>query len=437
MKNWAIGSVVFAIAMFSAVAENGSPGGLPMGSPEEAGMSTERLERLNGVMKGYVDRKELAGTVTLIARDGKIVHFEAHGERHVEANKPMERDTIFYIASMTKPITSVALMMLYEQGAFQLDDPISKWLPEYADKMVAIPAPSDERVAQPYKLVPADKPITVRHLLTHTAGLANTYRGITRPLLREASEGERPRTVEDSILRTADVPLNFHPGEQWEYGGATSMCGVLVEKMSGQTLDEFFRKNIFEPLGMHDTYFNIPKNKVERVAALYHPNEKDRIVLTRAPEYREPSQYFSGGGGLASTAADYFIFHQTVLNGGEYNGVRILGRKTIDLMITNHIGDLNVWLRGPGYGFGLGYAVLLDPGKAKEPLSPGTFGWGGAFNTYFWVDPVENMIGIFMSQIRPYTHLEVRTQFSVLAAQAIIDSHRDEPPPILGYGIKR
>lgn len=411
---------------------------LPTARPERVGMSSERLARMSQVMQGYIDRGELAGTVTLVARHGRIVHFEARGYRYAEEKLPMTEDTIFRIASMTKPIASVALMMLWEEGHFALDDPISKWMPEFANPLVAVKAPADERVPEPYKTVPAARPITIRHILTHTAGLANTYRGYTREALREASQqGEPAKTVEESLLKTKDVPLNFHPGDEWEYGPATNFVGVIVEKISGMTLDEFFRVRIFEPLGMTDTHFNIPQHKVARLSAMYRPDENGKFVLAAAPEYREPNTFFSGAGGLSSTAADYWRFCQMILNGGELDGVRILSPKTIDLMITNHIGDLHVWLKGPGYGFGLGFSVLLDPGKASEALSPGSFGWGGAFNTYFWIDPVEDMIGIFMSQMRPYTHLNVRTDLSTIATQAILQSNRHTNPNVLGYSAIR
>jgi len=413
-------AVVLAVActLQNVYAENG----LPVAAPADAGMSAERLERINHLVQGYIDRGELAGTVTLVARRGQVVHFEAHGQRYVEEQLPMTRDTVFRIASMTKPIASVALMMLYEEGLFALDDPISKWLPEYADLQVAIPAPPNERVASPFKLVPAVRPITVRHVLTHTAGLANSYRGLTRSLYLDAVRAEpRAVTVEESLSRTAKVPLNFQPGEAWEYGRATDVVGVLVEKMSGMTLDEFLSARIFEPLGMHDTHFNIPEAKIERLAALYHPDDEGKIELTAAPAYRKPRKYFSGAGGLSSTAADYFRFHQMMINGGQLDGVSILGRKTVELMVTNHIGDHAVWLKGPGYGFGLGYSILLDSAKSSEPMSPGSYGWGGAFCTYFFVDPVEELLGVFMTQVRPYTHLDVRRQFAVMATQAIVD----------------
>lgn len=408
--------------------------GIATAVPEDVGLSSVRLSKMHDVMQGYIDREELAGTVTLVARHGKVVHFEAQGQRFVEENLPMTPDTLFRIASMTKPIATVALMMLYEDGHFKLTDPISKWMPEYADQVVAIPAPPGERVAIPYKLIPANKPISMRHVLTHTAGLANTYRGMTRDLRAEAARGDGTpaKTVDESLVRTAKVPLNFHPGEAWEYGGATNIVGVLVERMTGVSLDDFLKARIFEPLGMNDTHFNIPESKIERLTARYAPGEDNKITLAAAPEYREPNTYFSGAGGLTSTITDYYKFCQMLLNGGEYKGVRILGRKTIDLMISNHIGDHLVWLKGPGYGFGLGFSVLLDSGLAMEPLSPGSFGWGGAFNTYFWIDPVEDMICIFMSQIRPYTHLDVRAQTSAIAMQAIIDGPSGEPPRILG-----
>jgi CubicO group peptidase (beta-lactamase class C family) len=423
---------VVGVGRVASAGEDASPGvaSLPMAKPEEVGMSTERLERFTEIMDGYVERGELAGAVTLVARHGKVVYLRASGSKYREGGEPMTEDTIFRIASMTKPIVSVALMMLYEEGRFLLDDPISNWLPEYAEPMVAERAPDDERVAEPYKLVPARRPITVRHVLTHTAGLANSYRGMTRELLREANADVPRTTVRDQVRREAAVPLNFHPGEDWEYGGATNHVGVLVEEISGSTLDEFLRKRIFEPLRMHDTHFNVPEGKVSRMAALYRPDEQGKAVLADAPAFREPTQYFSGAGGLSSTAADYWRFSQMLVNGGELDGARILSRRTIDLMISNHIGDSNVWLMGPGYKFGLGFRVLVDPGKAWEHLTTGSFGWGGAFNTYFFVDPNEDMIGISMTQIRPYTHLDTRAQLGILATQAIVDSPAGARPVV-------
>jgi len=413
-------------------AKKDAAAGLPTARPEEVGMSSERLARIRVAMQRYVDRKEVPGVVTLVARRGRVVHFEAVGYRDAESQAPMTTDGIFRIASMTKPIASVAAMMLYEEGYFLLSDPISRWLPEFSNMNVALPAPAGERLDRPYKLVPAARPITIKHLLTHTAGLPNAYRGITQPDYAKATARQAAdETMADTVKRLAKLPLNFHPGDAWEYGPATDVLGRLVEVISGQTLDEFFKKRIFEPLGMSDTYFYMPESKAGRLAALYQPDPANgnKIKLVEAPTkesrwIKEPHVFFSGAGGLVSTAADYFKFHQMMLNGGELNGVRLLGRKTVELMTANHIGDLPVWLTGPGYGFGLGYSVVKDVGQSAQPGSVGNYGWGGAFCTYFWVDPAEEMIGIVMTQVRPYTHLNIRQEFQVLANQAIVDGGR-------------
>jgi len=407
-----------------------------LAKPESVGMSAERLARIRTAMQRYVDRNEVPGVVTLVARKGRIVHFDAVGNRDAEAKTPMTTDSIFRIASMTKPITSVALMMLYEEGHFLLNDPISKWLPEFAEMKVLLPPPAGERVETPNVLVPAKRPITFKHLLTHTAGLPNVYRGATQPeYIKLAGRKEPTDTMADSVSRLAKLPLNFHPGEAWEYGPATDVVGRLVEVISGETLDAYFRKRIFEPLGMVDTHFYLPTEKVPRLTALYQPGDDKKIRLTEAPTaesrwVKEPHVYFAGAGGLVSTPLDYFRFHQLMLNCGELSGVRLLGRKTVELMTANHIGDLPIWLTGPGYGFGLGYSVIKDIGQAAIPSSVGTYGWGGAFCTYFWVDPAEEMIGIMMTQVRPYTHLNIRQEFQVLACQAIVDNPpgRNAPP---------
>jgi CubicO group peptidase (beta-lactamase class C family) len=414
---------------------------IPAAKPEDVGMSSERLGRIRVAMQRYIDRGLVPGTVTLVARRGRVVHFEAQGYRDVEAKAPMTTDTIFRIASMTKPIASVALMMLYEEGHFLLSEPISKFLPEFAEMKVAQIAPAGERVGAPYKLVPAARPITFKHVLTHTAGFPNSYRGITQPeFAKVVQQGRKPNdTVADSVKRLATLPLNFHPGDAWEYGPATDVVGRLVEVISGMTLDEFLKKRIFEPLKMKDTHFYLPKAKLDRFAANYQPDDKNnkKIKLVEAPNaesryVKEPHIYFSGGGGLVSTAADYFRFHQMMLNGGELDGSRILGRKTVELMTANHIGDMQAWLTGPGYGFGLGYRVAKDVGQTALLGSVGEYGWGGAFCTYFWVDPVEEMIGIVMTQVRPYDHLNIRQEFQVLANQAIVD-HKPSKPPVTAH----
>jgi CubicO group peptidase (beta-lactamase class C family) len=401
--------------------------GVPTANAEDVGMSSSRLARLDRAMQGYVDRGEVAGVVSLVARRGKVVHFSTVGERYVETAAPMTPDTIFRIASMTKPIASVALMLLYEEGRFQLRDPIEKWLPAFRDMQVAMPTTYSELGKGKYKRVEASSPITVQHVLTHTAGLPNSYRGITRSDFEEVTPQRKPGdTLEDFVERLSSLPLNFHPGDAWEYGRATDVVGRLVEVMSGQSFDEFLRDRIFVPLDMVDTHFYLPTSKLQRFAALYRPDGSRRLALREEPTaesifVREPHSYFSGAGGLVSTARDYFRFQQMMLNGGTLDGVRILGRKTVELITVNHVGQRDVWLVGPGHGFGLGYAIVQDPGMVAMPYSVGSYFWWGAYNTAFWVDPKEELVGVLLTQLRPYTHLNIRQDLVTLAYQAIID----------------
>jgi len=422
-----VGAVAVTVGLAGAEADLPKMDGVPTAEAESVGMSSERLERIDEVMQAYIDRGETAGVVTLVARHGKVVHFSALGQRDVESAAPMTHDSIFRIASMTKPIASVALMMMYEEGHFQLRDPISKWLPEFADMRVAVPAPPGARITGRFDTVPANGPITVQQILTHTAGLANSYRGITQPeFMRMSAQTQPGDTVGDMLKRLAKLPLNFHPGEHWEYGRATDIVGRLVEVMSGQTLDEFFKERIFEPLDMTDTHFYLPESKLDRFAALYGPDDDNKISLSEAPTadsryVAEPHTYFSGAGGLVSTARDYFRFSQMMLNGGELDGVRILSRKTVEMIRANHTGDKEIWLAGPGYGFGLGYAVVTDLGPAATPRSEGTYYWSGAFGTIFWIDPEEELIGMVLQQLRPYVHLNVRPDMASMTYQAIVD----------------
>lgn len=434
MKRILVGSLIAAllcslVVRDGAVYSQSATPNLPSAKPAEVGMSAERLARIRTAMQRYVERNVVPGVVTLVARRGRIVHLEAIGYRDAEAKVPMTTDTIFRIASMTKPIASVALMMLYEEGHFLLSDPIAKFLPEFANMKVAQVAASDERVGTPYKLVPAARAITFKHVLTHTAGFANSYRGLTQAEFGKVYPRKDPKeTVGDAVKRLATLPLNFHPGDAWEYSTATDVVGRLVEVISGQTLDEFLQKRIFAPLRMNDTHFYMSAAKLNRFAASYEPDAQNnkKIKLAEAPNaesrwIKEPHNYFSGAGGLVSTVADYFRFHQMMLNGGELDGMRLLGRKTVELTTANHTGDLPIWLTGPGYGFGLGYSVVKDIGQTGQPASVGSYGWGGAFCTYFWVDPAEELIGIMMTQVRPYDHLNIRLEFQVLVNQAIVD----------------
>jgi CubicO group peptidase (beta-lactamase class C family) len=413
---------------------------VPRAKPEEVGMSTERLARIRPFMQSYVDRKLAPGAVTLVARKGKVVHFEAVGFRDVENKAEITADSIFRIASMTKPLTSVALMMLYEEGHFLLSDPIKEWLPEWSRPKVAVDKDPEDNSELPYKLESAKRPITIEHLLTHTAGLSNNYVGKhTIKMYKEMNENRQPgETIDDYSKAYAQLPLNYHPGESWQYSGATTIVGRLVEVISGMTLDEFLRERIFKPLGMNDTHFFLPEYKLDRFMACYEAKGKEWQIELSDPATAEsryvkpPHTFFSGAGGLVSTAKDYFRFSQMMLNKGELDGVRILGRKTVEFMTQNHTGDLSLWLPGPGYGFGLGFSVQMNMDhtdiltqsfwqKVPTTNSVGSFGWGGFYNTYFVVDPVEEMVIIMMSQVAPYTHLKMRKGMVGLAYQALID----------------
>jgi len=289
------GSLSIILLLSGAAGQLAAQGDLPIAKPEAVGMSSKRLERLHAFIQDYIDTNQIAGAVTLVARKGKVVHFEAQGWRYKEESLPMEKDTIFSLASMTKPIVSSALMMLWEDGNM-LDDPISKWLPSYAKKEVLDPLSNTRTPA---------RPITVRQVLTHTSGLS-------------LEPGPRPKTLLEEIERSAPRPLAFQPGERWQYGASTDFVAALVEKISGMTVDDFVRQRIFEPLGIRDTYYNIPREKASHVAAIYKPDKDGKITLLRKPEYHEPTTYFPGTAGLNGTAADYFRFSQMLLNGGEY-----------------------------------------------------------------------------------------------------------------------
>ncbi len=399
---------------------------LPMASPESVGMSSERFERLDAAMQRYIDSDMVAGTVTLVARRGEIVHLKAQGHRYIEGNDRMGTDDIFVIMSMTKPIVSTALMMLFEEGYFLLDDPISKFMPEYANKEVVVEV--DGGVLR----VPAERPITFRHVLSHTAGVDPD-----RELLTEEEQQipRRTTTLEETFVARASLPLAFHPGDQWNYGSSTDYVALLVERISGQRLDQFLRERIFDPLGMVDTHYNVPASKVDRVAAVYSPTGPGNTIELRIePRTPEPTSYFGGTFGLSSTAADYFRFSQMILNGGELNGVRLLSPTTVNLMISNHTGDLPIYIKGAdAYGFGLGFTMLTDPDRSRQAVTPGTFGWGGAYGTVFWIDPVEDMVTILMMQMSSYRHFTLRQDFPNLVMQAITESYHSGKQAIRGY----
>ncbi|MFL2517830.1 MAG: serine hydrolase domain-containing protein [Candidatus Azotimanducaceae bacterium] len=401
---------------FSTAAE------LPRDQPDAVGMSSARLARIAPAMQRYIDAELTPGVITAVMRHGKLIHYKAQGHMDVASAKPMREDAIFRIASMTKPIASVALMMLWEEGRFQLRDPVSKFIPEFAAAQVSTTADASGTTGE---LVPPKRPIQIRDMLTHTAGLANNYSGNVAAY-RQAMNTPRPKSNAEQIKRLAALPLNYHPGEEWQYSAATNVVGHLVEIISGQSLDEFLRQRIFEPLQMPDTHFYLDNTKGGRLTTQYTPDENNKIKAQdpgskQSRWITSPRNLFSGAGGLVSTVRDYLRFQQAMLNGGEIDGNRILAPSTVSLMLENHTGDLPLWLPGPGMGFGLGYGVVVDRGAAATPLSEGAGYWGGAYCTLSWIDPEQNLVGVLMTQVRPYSHINIRQDFQVLTYQAIID----------------
>jgi len=397
---------------------------LPTAKPEKVGLSSDRLDRIKPVMQSYVDNNKLPGLITMVARKGKIVHFEKYGMMDVD--KPMEFNTIFSIQSMTKPITSVAVMMLYEEGYFQLDDPVAKFIPEFKDLKVFSYKDKDG-----IHLVDQIKPMTIRDLLTHTSGLTyGDYRinGNTPIDSLYNSVNLEEGTLKDMINKLAKIPLSFQPGTRWNYSFSTDVLGYLVEVISGKQLDVFLKERIFTPLKMKDTDFYVPIEKVNRCAAVWGPGENKGIKVIIKPDtgtISRPPKIFEGGGGLYSTATDYMIFSQMFLNKGEYNGVRLLGSKTVELMTKNHISNellpvAEWWLPGLGLGFGLGFAVRID--QLHILGSAGEFEWGGAYSTFFCIDPTEKLILILMTQFAPYYYYPtLKREFKILVYQAIVD----------------
>ena len=387
--------------------------GIPRAVPEEVGMSAARLQRIAPAMQRWVDDGKIPGALTMIAREGKLVHFEKVGMQDVSSSTPIELDTIFRIYSMTKPITSVALMMLYEEGHFQLNTPVSEFIPAFKDMKVY--------ANHGDAIVDAEREVTVKHLLTHTAGLI--YGGDwVHPINDRYREVDFfDRDLAHMVQELGNIPLLHHPGDAWNYGMSTDVLGYLVEVVSGMPFAEFLKKRIFEPLGMVDTAFSVPKEKADRYATLYEPTEDGGIqVLENAPVSSGPLSFFhAGGAGLQSTAADYLRFCQMMLNEGELDGARLLGRKTVELITMNHISEDWQPLWRTGSGFGLGFAVVTDVADTHTLGSLGTYSWGGLASTTFWIDPVEELIGILMTQL--IGDAPFHPQFRVLTYQAIID----------------
>jgi CubicO group peptidase (beta-lactamase class C family) len=383
------------------------------------------LKRIHPLMQSHLDAKDFAGAVTLVARKGKVVHLEAHGLMDLESNKAMRTDTLFRMASMTKPVTAVAILMLLEENKLLLADPVSKYIPEFKNPKVAVwNMPNDPKGAG-MKLIPADRDITIQDLLTHTSGLATGTEGPAGEFVRRANLAQGGSLAE-RVKRLAGLPLHFQPGTQWEYTGTYGfdILGRIVEIVSGRNLDQFFTQRIFEPLGMKDTFFTVPQNRLADVAALYNRTEQGLTKPTAAAPSPAGVEYFSGAGGLTGSAQDYLQFCQMLLNGGTLNGTRLLSRKTVELMTENAIGNLDLrnYLDGEqplrGYGFGLGVRVRRSTGASGWLGSIGDYGWAGANGTYFWIDPKEQLIGMVLMSTRV---TRLRSEFPNAVYQAVTD----------------
>lgn len=391
-----------------------SAGEIPKGKPEEVGMSSQRFERIHEAIQRHVDAGEISGAVTLVARRGRLVHFEAHGLMDIESKRSMQTDAIFRIASMSKPITGVAVMILIEEGKLRLSDPVSRFLPGFKDSKVAVPRGNSGE----FYVVPADRELTIRDLLTHTNGLMTGGIGSKAGPPRPA-EGD---TLASYIPRLAAVPLDFQPGTQWAYSGfaGPDTLSRIAEIVSGQPYDEFLRTRIFEPLGMKDTFFYPPGDRRSRLVTLYNKSPKGLVKAANQDGFSLKT-YFSGGGGLMSTAEDYLQLAEMLLNGGELHGRRLLSPRTVDLMASNHVGDMfNGKLGRPahGMGYGLLVGIVEDSVAAGLRVSNGSFGWDGAFGTQTWIDPKEKMVTIVMIQTQV---TQVQRDFENAVMQTIVE----------------
>jgi CubicO group peptidase (beta-lactamase class C family) len=399
-------------------------------NPEDAGLSAHRLERLSEAMRTYVEQGRLPGAVVMVIRRGELGYLEAFGWRDMESRSPMDEDSLFRIFSMTKPITTVAALILFEENKFLMTDPVSKYLPEFADVQVFVEERDGELILEPPK-----SPITVQQLFLHTSGYPYMVAENVSPKLagmyRDAQVLDHHKPLAEAIGTLSRLPLLHHPGSAWEYGMSTDILGRLVEVLSGRSLGDFLRERIFEPLGMNETSYIVPEEKSPRVARVYTTN--DAGELEPAPEddwiflhdAHKRAALQPGGHGLVSTAHDYGRFCRMLLNKGRLDGVRILSRKTVELMTGNHLRDERIatgWFDGRRYGFGLGVRTVLDQVPGGSPASLGAYAWDGYANTTFLIDPDEEMIGVFLSQhIPPNQPDQIWERFTNLLYQAIAD----------------
>ena len=418
MKASTVLLLAFTLCTFPAIAQDAVVQKVTL-PPEAVGFSSDRLERMHEMAKSYVDEEKTAGILTMIARKGEVVHFETYGKRDMDNGLDMEHDTIFRIYSMTKPITSVAAMMLYEEGHFLLNDPVHLYIPEFEDIMVY-----DEEAPDETNRVKPKEPMTIRHLLSHSAGFTYGFFSNTPvdQMYREAQLLNPGNDLQAMVEKLAEIPLLHHPGEKWTYGVSTDVLGHLIEVISGQSLGEFFEERIFNPLKMEDTGFYVPKEKAGRFANNYtYAPDGSLIRQDGGPTspYLNAERMESGGGGLVSTANDYMRFSQMMLNGGTLDGVRLLSPKTVELMTQNHLEDEY----RPGQGFGLGFSVVTDLADTQILGTEGTFWWAGLANTYFIIDPKEELVAMIWTQLFPNGKFDMQNDFHIGVYQAMIESY--------------
>ncbi|MBU2677857.1 MAG: beta-lactamase family protein, partial [Gammaproteobacteria bacterium] len=396
---------------------------LPGIKPEKVGVSAQRLERISDLARRYVEDGKFAGIVTMVSRHGKVIHYDAHGQFGLDNDTPMAADTLFRIYSMTKAVTSVAAMILYEEGKFQMTDPVAKYLPEFRD----------QKLQNGDELVDPASPMTMRQLFTHTAGLSYGWTPDNPVDLKYVdAKLNQSRDSDEFIAKLAELPLRFEPGTRYHYSYATDVLGIVVERLSGQSLDVFFEERIFKPLGMVDTFFSVPPEKVQRLASVhYWDSETNAIKLVPAENQRNFQEvtFFSGGGGLVSTIGDYMRFCEMLRNGGKFNGARLLGPKTVQFMSSDQLTpEVRAVGRGeypsldffPGQSMAMGLGVITNPGITPAISSKGELSWGGIAGTQFWIDPEEEIIGIAMVQLfrSPWP---LRFDFKVATYQALTE----------------
>ncbi|HCX20272.1 MAG: serine hydrolase [Flammeovirgaceae bacterium] len=396
-------------------------------SPESVGLSAERLDRLESRFQEYVDDNKMSGCVMLVARKDQVAYYQSVGYSDLEKKTEMKNDAIFRIASQTKAIISVGIMILQEEGKLLIQDPVSKYIPEFAETTVA-----EVQEDGSYKVVPAKRQITIRDLLTHTAGIGYGWGPAKDQWEAAGIQGwyfaNRDELIAETVKRMAALPMDAQPGEKWVYGYSVDILGVIIEKASGLTLDKFLEEKLFNPLGMKDTHFYLPKSKKDRLATVYNPKKdgtiepapKEGTMNSQGAYVDGPRKSFSGGAGLLSTAKDYYLFLQMLENEGVLGGKRILAPSTVNLMTVEHLPDY-VSFRGDAEGFGLGFNVVTDTGQRGFPGSIGEYGWGGAYGSTYWVDPEEELVVVYFVQLRPGSIEKDQLQLRALIYQAIID----------------